>query len=31
MGDTLAHAVISALPEVKLGAQRRDPSQLLWV
>lgn len=31
MGDTHTHAVISALPKVKLGAQRRDPAQLLWV
>lgn len=31
MGDTHAHTVISALPKVKLGAERRDASQLLWV
>lgn len=31
MGDTPAHTAISALPEVKLGAEHRDPSQLRWV
>lgn len=30
MGDTHAHAVISTLPKVRLGAERRDPPQLLW-
>lgn len=31
MGDTHAHTVISALPKVKLGAERRDALQLLWI
>lgn len=31
MGDTHTHAVISTLPKVKLGAERRDPPHLLWV